>query len=252
MQLPGDTKPTTLTTLWEVELANPDGNQNQMSMAKCGDNLFVCISYFDDIDNRTEKLFLRSYSAINGTGSEMAIDLPEDFHTGAENHHTIASDSEGNLVAMLISGSKTISTENVTLTMYRVDTDNHTIDTDSRTEINIPAKVMFNSSDDYNPWMERIEHLEGDFRGGFFSLTATIGWRTNTTHFEYTRFHITYDIENPQPATIADRQTLAIESSANENRNLWPDVAQLSNGIYVVTRTCEDTGGPYYPPTIYA
>lgn len=46
LQLPGDETKTMLSANWEAELKNTDGNQNQLSMARCGDQLFLCTSYF--------------------------------------------------------------------------------------------------------------------------------------------------------------------------------------------------------------
>lgn len=253
LQLPGDTKPTTLTANWEAELTNKDGNQNQMSMAKCGDDLFVCISYFDDIDNRKGALYLRRYSALDGTTDEMKIALPDDFKADvySESFHTIASDSKGNLVAALISGSKNMSKESVKLTMYRIDVDNSAIDTDSRFEIDIPAPGQFSSNEveDYFPWMERIDMLEGDFLTGPFRFSATVGWRPDGVHYEYSRIVVDYDRESASPATISDRLVFTIDHADGENQNYCPDIAPLTDDTFIVTRKHDEN--KYYSPTIY-
>lgn len=251
LQLPGDETKTMLSANWEAELKNTDGNQNQLSMARCGDQLFLCTSYFDDTDSRKDGLFLRRFSVHDGTDDHMTIPLPEDFKAGVENFHTITSDSKGNLVAALVQGSKYVSSETVTITLYRVDTDNRKIDTDSRIAIEIPAKEIFNSDVDYDPWMERIDCMTGDFVAGEFRFGATIGWRSGTSHYVYSHILFDYDPASSEPFNITDRQTIPVERLTGENNNVWPDITPLSEGTFVVTRAPETNGGPYYAPTIY-
>ena len=76
LQLPGDETKTTLSANWEAELKNTDGNQNQLSMARCGNQLFLCTSYFDDTDSRKDGLFLRRFSVHDGTDDHMTISRP--------------------------------------------------------------------------------------------------------------------------------------------------------------------------------
>lgn len=253
LQLPGDTKPTTLTANWEAELTNKDGNQNQMSMAKCGDDLFVCISYYDDIDDRKGALFLRRYSALDGTADEMTIALPEDFqpqYADAETFHAITSDSNGNLVAMLLDEYiNDTGTKALKITLYHVDLTTRMLDSDSRIEIEIPTDKL-NPSPVYNPWMERIDSFKGDFLSGVFCFGATMGWRDQAImkkKFLYSHQIIDYDITRANPVEITDKQIFIFESTTDQNH--CPDIVPLSEGSFVVTRNFYD--GEYYPPTIY-
>lgn len=58
VRLDGDLSHTSISVNWEIDLANADGNQNHFSMAKTGDNLYVCVDYFGEPHNG--KLFLRA------------------------------------------------------------------------------------------------------------------------------------------------------------------------------------------------
>lgn len=252
--LTGDSNPTTLTTRWEAELTNQDGNQNQMSMAKCGDHLFVCISHFDDIDGRKDRLFLRRYSTADGNADELSIALPDWFRTGVENHHTIASDSEGNLVAMLICEYANENNRNaLRVTMCRIDVENRNLDTESRIDIDIPTNDDLYGSYNHDPWMERIDTFTGDFQSGCFRFGTTAGWRgpaAISNKFSYSHITIDYDAERVPQADIVTDQNFIIPNPENSDQNLLPDAAQLWQETFVVTRT-PDNAGLCYPPTVF-
>lgn len=62
--LNGDKRSTQITTNWELDLKNNDGDQNQMSMVKCGNYIYVGISYQSSPLNG--KLVVRRYDALTG------------------------------------------------------------------------------------------------------------------------------------------------------------------------------------------
>lgn len=204
-QLPGDAHQTSLVPDWELQLDpnnNADANENQMSMAVSGDYLYVCICYFSNTSERNRNLFMRRYSLLDGSETELLVPVPDDFRQGyvsANNYYTIASDDAGNLIAALVKtlpasdGTTPVNAESALLTLYRIDTATNSIDTGCRYSAIVNTgpigNVAVGSEVSDMTWLERINWHSGSISSGDFEFSAAMGWReSERTGYVYRYF----------------------------------------------------------------
>lgn len=190
--LDGDKRSTQITTNWELDLTNNDGDQNQMSMVKCGNYIYVGISYHSPLQG---ELVVRRYDASTGYHS-----VSDDFVVGGlpssdgAGFHTLASDDDGNLLVCRIERGSTSYSVN----LYRIDTDTFT--RDERCDITFSLYTGNYSSNNINrPGLERINNFSGIITSGNFSFDALCAFSPEGAKYSYIYYH--FSCENGTPRT---------------------------------------------------
>lgn len=232
-QLTGDDYTSYVSTLWEWDLANVDGNQNQMSMAKCGNTLYVCVTYFDDVENRKGNLFLCKYSVETGEHLEnITIETPNDFKPGmSEQSYAIVSDDDGNLIVAL--AKPDAKGKMYCIDMRKVDFSGNEPQLLADTAVQIELPNMTASK--YEPWMERLNDFSGSFDDGQFSFYTTVG-RLHDSRWRYTGFDIVVDTTLPLDEQVSvDEKYLRVKGEHYQNSS--PDMVLFPGSVssYVTT-----------------
>lgn len=191
--LDGDKRSTLISTNWELDLTNNDGDQNQMSMVKYGNYIYVGISYQSPLPG---ELVVRRYDA--STGQHTASDdfvvrgLPSSDIAG---FHTLAFDDDGNLLVCRIERGSTPYSVN----LYRIDTETFT--RDERCDITYSLHTGNYTSNINRPGLERINNFSGSITSGNFSFDALCAVSPEGKDYSYTYYH--FSCENGTPRTNA-------------------------------------------------
>jgi len=250
--LSGDSRPTKVSVLWEMDLENRDGNQNQVSMAKCGGVIYVCVSHYEDLrEDRTKGLFLRRFSAQTGeTLGDLCVELPAGFTAGQiDRSHTVASDDNGDLIAAIIRRNSATGLAGISLRRVIVDGDVACLDEATAVDFDIPNLP---TAQDLEPWMERIDGFTGSFAEGRFSFRTTLTV-FNGAQSVYYNYHIDYDASRKSPCSATPLRFVFDNTIVNDNS--FPDVAAIPGSVnrHVVTLSAFDNTSTarLYSPTIF-
>ncbi len=241
--LDGDKRSTLITTNWELDLTNNDGDQNQMSMVKCGNYIYVGISYQSPMQG---ELVVRRYDATMGqhTVSDDFVVSGLPSHDGA-GYHTLASDDDGNLlVCRIVRGSTSDSVD-----LYRIDTDTFTRDEQCDITFYLPSGDFTHTS--YQPGLERINNFSGSITSGNFSFDALCAFSPKGAEYTYTYYHFSCENGTPRTNAVFSLPPSFIRATYL-NDNYHVDVAPLP-GIdhsFVVTHGYSNPDLTHFAPQI--
>lgn len=241
--LDGDKRSTQITTNWELDLTNNDGDQNQMSMVKCGNYIYVGISYQSPLQG---ELVVRRYDASTGYHS-----VSYDFVVGGlpssdgAGYHTLASDDDGNLlVCRIVRGSTSDS-----VNLYRIDTDTFMRDEQDDVTFSLPSGDC--TSAPYQPGLERINNFSGSITSGNFSFDALCAFSPKGAEYSYTYYHFSCENGTPRTNAVFSLPPSFILST-NLNDNYHVDVAPLPgiDHTFVVTHGYSSPDLTHFAPQI--
>ena len=213
VKLGGDVSDTSLSVNWEIDLANVDGNQNHFSMAKCGNNLYVCIDYFDS--PRAGKLFLREYRISDGNNRTLEVELPDDLKSVGTRFHTIVTDEDDNLLAVFLRrNQENVRHPELVLCKIELLQNEIALDIDNAVVIQLHKMTLApldnEGADIYSPWVGTVQHFTGSFDARLFQFEMAFGWNEDGTTNKYAYLHIQYEEGDNRSANI-DVLSLGIE-----------------------------------------
>lgn len=254
VRLDGDLSHTSISVNWEIDLANADGNQNHFSMAKTGDNLYVCVDYFGEPHNG--KLFLREYRLSDGNHRELDVELPDNLKSAGTRFHSITVDGDGNLIAVFVRRcQENILHPELVLCEIKLSQGVIELDVDNAVTIllsNITLAPLQDGADIYSPWAGSVQGFSGSFASRSFQFAMAFGWNEKRTTNKYAYLKIRYDgtAGYNQPAS-ADVTPLDIEGDLYGNAA--PDVAEFpaDSELFMVTRAPDGVGGKCFTPKLY-
>lgn len=252
VKLMGDVSYTSISVNWEIDLANADGNQNQFSMVKAGDNLYLCVDYFSA--PRNGKLFLREYRISDGNHRELEVELPADLQGDGTRFHSITTDDYGNLIAVFVRRcQENILHPELVLCEIKLSHEALELDVDNAVTMllsNIKLAPLKDGEDIYSFWVGSVQRISGSFDARLFQFGLAFGWNEKGTKNQYAYLRIEYDesVSYNQPARI-DVTRLDVEGDLYENAA--PDVAEFptDSELLMVTRAPE--GDKYFTPKLY-
>ncbi len=240
ISLQGDDYSTTILPLWETDLDNLDGYQNNNSMAVSGETVYVCVNHLDPIETgeSASTIFIRRFNALNGEELQpWLIECPDEYKPLKKstasgqttytpdntNNFVIANDEFGNLLLVTFL-AKDSSPHAPQLHLIPLSNDGELL-TDNKVDITIQVGFDSFSTKADACLVTRVDRVEGDIASGNYKVNLLPGWThmpyNNTYYYDYTEITVSTD-ENGE--TTVEKYLSRLNLEDNHPNDAWGKV----------------------------
>jgi hypothetical protein len=271
--LSGDAQATHLTTEWEADMENTDGDNFPATMVKSGKRL-----YTGSTGENTNLLCLRVYNSETGDNiTTQTLDIPAEIGDTKQRTFQFATDDDGAVLA-LVANPSTADSITLDILIYEIVEENGKYRFSSTPTVIHPMPEFLNIDHQtiYRLTIERVYNFNGSYREGNFTIECLVKrlaqsgtdpqmrWShtilSTTTGDDGTNCKfddIVYlNSKDSYTANIADMEyiagsstgaviTIPIESSSYDIR-LWPG-GMCSDEQYQALESMEVTNESLYP-----
>lgn len=265
---------TTILPLWETDLDNLDGYQNNNSIAVSDETVYVCVNNIDPIETGENPgtIFIRRFNTLNGQELQpWLIECPEEYkplkknivsdqttYTAKDaNNFVITNDDAGNLMLVTLL-AKSTSPTSPQLHFIPLSNDGELL-TNNKTDVTI--QTGFNCFDSKGDacLLTKVDRVEGDIASGNYKISLLPVWThmpyNGIYYYDYTEITVS---TNENGEKTVDKYLSRLNLEENHPNDAWgkvlrPEIhfvsGQAQYAVVTTTKAADLKG--YGAPMLY-